>query len=595
MSASFLAAANERATKPAADALSDALAEIQLMHAAAAAASTESNGASAASAEPSGTSAAAEESAEYDEYDDYSDLDDILERACALGLLTESACDALTDELASGTRTEEELLAEWSPKVEAWETNTIGVVLDLHYLQITASTFSLQTDWSLPDFEEALVVSCGGGRITHRCACDAALDAHADAGHGKAALHARLRAAGYELVLSPGKGVVKNGVRGQGATDVDVAVAIFEVAGAFAPEPRARTLALVAGDADFKPALSRVLAARGSGGGDASGDGQLRVCVVAERSFMGARYLDWIDGNADIDFVQLERLLGAMASNVLNLRGADRPRDAVTGRADARAVAAAVIEAAARCGGSGGGGAGGAKNGGGMTPEQEAAALTLNVSGSTSRGQGTGPMWGDAETAMLVRELRATPAAAGCLGELWVHHTDIGDASLATFGEKLLPVAPRLTELHISDSHVTLEGLRRLAEAARRAGCGLPTSSPPRKRLYINARHLPATPEALALVRDYADCTIVRLQQKAAARINAGGGGGGGGGGGKGGGSSPGIGFGGGGGKGKGGGRKGKGNGDGRGGGGGGRGGGGGYSPRGGGKGKGKGGKGRGR
>ena len=66
MSASFLAAANERATKPAADALSDALAEIQLMHAAAAAASIESNGASAASAEPSGTSAAAEESAEYE-------------------------------------------------------------------------------------------------------------------------------------------------------------------------------------------------------------------------------------------------------------------------------------------------------------------------------------------------------------------------------------------------------------------------------------------------------------------------------------------------------------------------------------------------
>ena len=141
--------------------------------------------------------------------------------------------------------------------------------------------------------------------------------------------------------------------------------------------------------------------------------------------------------------------------------------------------------------------------------------------------------------------------------------------------------APRLTELHVSDSHVTLDGLKKLAETARRVGCGLPSSSPPgRKRLYINARHLPATPDALALVRDYADCTIVRLQQKAAARINAGGGGGGG----KGGGSSPG------GGKGKGGGGKGRGKGDGRG-------GGGSVRGRGGGKGggKGKGGKGKGR
>jgi len=459
MSASYLAA-GERATKlrPDADALSDALAEVQLISA-----------------------AAEEEEADYDD-NDCSDLDDILERACALGLLTESACDTLTDEVASGTRTEEELLSEWAPKVEVWETNTIGVVIDLHYLQITASTFSLQTDWSLPGFEAALVVACGGGKITHRYACDAALDAHADAGHGKAALHSRLRAGGYELVLSPGKGVVKNGVRGQGATDVDVAVAIFEVAGAFSPQPRARTLALVAGDADFKPALSRVLAARGSGGGsgggdggggsggdgsrssgggsgsgsgggggggsggggDGSGDGLLRACVVAERSFMGARYLEWLDANStDVDFVPLERLLGAMASNVLNLRGADRPRDPVTGRADARAVAAAVVEVAARGAAAGAGGAGAGARNGGRQPEQEA--VTLNVSGSTSRGQGAGPMWGDAETAVLVRELCATPnqTAARCLGELWVHHTDIGDASLVTLGEKLLPVAPQ--------------------------------------------------------------------------------------------------------------------------------------------------------
>ena len=192
-------------------------------------------------------------------------LDDVLERCTALGLLSERAYDQLTDALASGERSEEDALAEWAPRLRQWEENSIGVVLDLHYLQITASSFSLQTDWSLPDFEQALVAACGGGTIVQRFACDAALDEHGEQhNHGKAALHARLRRAGYELVLSPGKGVTKSGQRGQGATDVDVAVCIFDVAGAFAQAPRARTLALVAGDSDFKPALVRVLAEHGS-------------------------------------------------------------------------------------------------------------------------------------------------------------------------------------------------------------------------------------------------------------------------------------------------------------------------------------------
>ena len=327
MSTSFLAAAAERAPHPdhgagAAGALAVALAELQLMHSGATLTHDDDEDLEA----PCGEDLEAPYEAMSGDI-----LDEVLERCTALGLLSERAYDQLTDALASGERSEEDALAEWGPRLRQWEENTIGVVLDLHYLQITASSFSLQTDWSLPDFEEALVAACGGGTIVQRFACDAALDEYGEQhNHGKAALHARLRRAGYELVLSPGKGVTKSGQRGQGATDVDVAVCIFDVAGAFAKAPRAHTLALVAGDSDFKPALVRVLAEHGSAataaaaasGADADGEGMgdagadagaLRACVVADRTYMSARYLQWIDASCpDVELVPLETLALAL-------------------------------------------------------------------------------------------------------------------------------------------------------------------------------------------------------------------------------------------------------------------------------------------
>ena len=65
------------------------------------------------------------------------------------------------------------------------------------------------------------------------------------------------------------------------ATDVDVACAVFEVAGAFAPCAAAQTLALVAGDADFKPVVSAVLRARDA----------LRVAVIAEPSLLSHKFI----------------------------------------------------------------------------------------------------------------------------------------------------------------------------------------------------------------------------------------------------------------------------------------------------------------
>ena len=96
MSASFLTAVAERAGRPQEDALAAALAEIQLMH----------------------QQAAADQEDEEASY-----LDEVLERAVELGLLTESDYDRLTDALASGARSEDEVLAliDWSAAVDAHE------------------------------------------------------------------------------------------------------------------------------------------------------------------------------------------------------------------------------------------------------------------------------------------------------------------------------------------------------------------------------------------------------------------------------------------------------------------------------------------
>ena len=113
-----------------AGALGVALAELQLMH----------SGSTLTHDEDEDVEAPSEDvEAPYGE-GDY--LDDVLERCTALGLLSERAYDQLTDALASGERSEEDALAEWAPRLRQWEENSIGVVLDLHYLQITASSFS---------------------------------------------------------------------------------------------------------------------------------------------------------------------------------------------------------------------------------------------------------------------------------------------------------------------------------------------------------------------------------------------------------------------------------------------------------------------
>ena len=52
-----------------------------------------------------------------------SEVDELLEKALAGGLLTESEFDAITDQLAEGALTEASLLAEWRPRLQEYEAS----------------------------------------------------------------------------------------------------------------------------------------------------------------------------------------------------------------------------------------------------------------------------------------------------------------------------------------------------------------------------------------------------------------------------------------------------------------------------------------
>ena len=308
---------------------------------------------------------------------------------------------------------------------------------------------------------------------------------------GKARLHAALREAGYTMVLSANKG---SGARGQGATDVDVACCCYEVAGAFAAAPVATSLVLVGGDSDFRPALSRVLSARP----------EMEAAVVADRSLLSASYYGWLRQDTHrARHVPLDAVLGKVAPTVVDLRGAARPRDSLTGRADAAAAAAAAAYAVALC-------------------SEPLSKVTLNLSGEGE------PAWTDAETQALVEAMLPSGRAhAACsrLGGLWLHHTEVGDASCAALA-RLLPHTPMLREVHLSDSAVGLGGLAALAEAARAVGrytrpdgAQQPAAAAASVgyRLYINVRHLSGA-AAVSVATAFSDCIIVKLTDPARAR-----------------------------------------------------------------------------
>lgn len=246
---------------------------------------------------------------------------------------------------------------------------------------------------------------------------------------------------------------------------------------------------------------------------------------------MSRSYRAWIastDGSAHVD---LAPLLGGVARSagqgVIDLRGPLRPAVPATGRSDPAAVFARCQELAASLAAPG---AGSTASGAGVA----AAAFTLNLSGHQ------GAAWGDDETLALCRRLAGCAATSEKLQQLWLHHLPIGDASCDAIAE-LLTHTTHLSQLHLSDSKVTVRGLVTIATAARRHGCGqrlsasprTPTGTgsgearggggvpsgrdgaaaapPPRRaKLYVNVRHLGGR-EALEAAAAFADCCLVRL------------------------------------------------------------------------------------
>ena len=302
--------------------------------------------------------------------------------------------------------------------------------------------------------------------IVERYACDC-IASEKRFGHGKNRLHAKLRDAKYELILSPPKRVTGS----QGSTDVDVALSILHVAGAFAAQPLANALVLIAGDADFKPCIHRVLSARQD----------FHVYVVASKDAMGHDYKSWLDSVDRVHFIDINLLFGSMAPHVVDLRGAALPIGQ-TGKTDVKKVVRLLEKVA-------------------VAIEHTDTPLTLNISGAM------GDTWGDPETHEFVNRLiddtivGNDPESGGDaahdgsshydaileilsnLGELWMHHTSIGDESCTALS-RLISCAAQLRELHVSDTNITIEGLLILVRAAANSGCG-----EGRPRLYINARH----------------------------------------------------------------------------------------------------------
>ena len=436
------------------------------------------------------------------------EFDELCDKALELNLLDDADYDIITDTVAAGTVALEAALEEIRAAIDDFERGgepaalgrrplfarcapsagaepsspssvlavsplfeppaQMAVVVDVHYLQVAVKAFSLSGSWSISAFEKALVAACGGtGTIVKRFACDSSKEGGANP------LHAALASEGYELVLSPPK--PSNGM--QGATDVDVACCIFAVAGAFAAQPVADTLVLIAGDSDFRPAL---VAALGSGR-------SLQVAVVAESHQLGKSYRAWIDETAHVAHIELAPLLGGQAPGVIDLRGASRPAAGASGRADVGAVLAAC-EAAVASG---------------------CDTLTLNLSGKNREAE-----WGDTETESLCACLRGgTPQGAVVaprLQQLWLHHTAIGDAACTALAKLLGPTCPQLEQIHLSDSRVSCAGLEALTTAAVRAGYGKPAGRTTKRKLYINARHLNDGASHAAAAAAAAAC-LVRL------------------------------------------------------------------------------------
>ena len=175
----------------------------------------------------------------------------------------------------------------------------VGLVLDHHYLEVAAKQSALATQWEPSDLVEAVreelaralrEEAAGEGEgdaaapaelelsVVELHAADSLLRG-ADAHTAKARLHQRLQDSGFTLHRSPNKtrqrltGDGRKLAPTQGATDIDVVVCLFNLAGAFAGEASVEHIVLVASDSDYRPALEYILR---------RGPASLRLWVLAD-------------------------------------------------------------------------------------------------------------------------------------------------------------------------------------------------------------------------------------------------------------------------------------------------------------------------
>jgi hypothetical protein len=168
------------------------------------------------------------------------------------------------------------------------DCNRIGVILDLHFLQVALLQLGLKTTWQIDEFEQGLerilqgtitsriaadaIVGSGNGAdstaeegkfadreckygvqctrkgcwfshppgysFTHASPSNKNTRSNANKNRSKAQLHQRLQDAGYELRLSEnkrqGQGKADHyQIQKQGAVDVEVALAVVTLAGGF--------------------------------------------------------------------------------------------------------------------------------------------------------------------------------------------------------------------------------------------------------------------------------------------------------------------------------------------------------------------------
>jgi hypothetical protein len=286
----------------------------------------------------------------------------------------------------------------------------------------------------------------------------------------KGRLHTRLEDAGFTMHCSPNKSSKPraDGSRaagGQGATDVDVVVILFDLAGAFVDAstrdsdgPQCDHIVLVGGDSDFRPALEYLLR---------RGPPAIRLWVVADARCSGrrndatmqSRYSDWLSSEPRAGILSLPKVLEALARDsgktVLLyehvLPTGVQASDLVPGHVPhvvsvlETALAAQTSKAVARIEQALHDHANDAEA---LSSATEAAVedlgeVILNMSNNDSLGDGEVL----ALAAGIAETLQRRPQLRGALTELWLHHTSVGssgDGTGATALAAILTAAPAI-------------------------------------------------------------------------------------------------------------------------------------------------------